>query len=335
MIIRNFNLKNYNTFGFSVNASIFASPRTLDELITLISSGATRENKTLILGGGSNILFTGDFDGFIINPVIMGLNARRINDEKVRVTAGAGVIWDDMVSWSVSNGFGGTENLSLIPGHTGAVAVQNIGAYGVEAAEIIEKVYCVDIKSGEEHELSNDECRFGYRDSIFKSEFRGRFVITGISFILSLKHNPNLGYGVLKEETRKLGDESLKNIRTAVINIRQSKLPDPAVIGNAGSFFKNPVIPETMAGDLKKSFPTAPCYDAGNGLVKVAAGWLIEQCGWKGFRRGDAGVYEKQALVLVNYGNASGKQIVDLAAEISESVRNKFGISLYREVEVI
>ncbi len=335
MIIRNLNLKNHNTFGFSVNATRFSAPRTTDELLTLIRSGATLDNKPLILGGGSNMLFTGDYEGIIINPAMMGLEAKRISDEKVRVVAGAGVIWDDMVSWAVSKGFGGAENLSLIPGHTGAVAVQNIGAYGVEAAEIIETVTCVDIITGEKHVFSNEECRFGYRDSIFKSEFKGKFVITGISFILSLKQKPNLDYGALKEETMRLGPESLENIRTAVINIRRSKLPDHTVIGNAGSFFKNPVVKESAATDLKADFPNAPCYPAGPGFVKVAAGWLIEQCGWKGFRRGDAGVYEKQALVLVNYGNASGKEIVDLASEISESVRKKFGISLEREVEVI
>jgi len=293
------------------------------------------ENPVLMLGGGSNLLFTGNVKGIVAHIGNKGIEVIERSDDSVLVKVEAGENWHDFVTFCVENGFGGIENLSLIPGHTGAVAVQNIGAYGVEAAEIIERVTCLDIITGEKHEFSNGECRFGYRDSIFKSEFRGRFVITGINFILSLKQNPNLGYGALKEETLKLGDDSLKNIRTAVINIRQSKLPDPTVIGNAGSFFKNPVIPETFAGDLKKSFPTAPCYDAGNGLVKVAAGWLIEQCGWKGFRRGDTGVYEKQALVLVNYGNASGKQIVDLASEISESVQKKFGISLDREVEVI
>jgi len=335
MITRNLNLKKYNTFGFSVNASVFSAPRSINVLQNLISSGATREYKPLILGGGSNMLFTGDYEGIIINPAMMGLDAKRINDEKVRVIAGAGVIWDDMVSWAVSNGFWGTENLSLIPGHTGAAAVQNIGAYGIEAAEIIERVTCLNLITGEKHEFSNEECRFGYRDSIFKSEFKGKFVITGISFILSLKQKPNLDYGALKEETLRLGPESLENIRTAVINIRRSKLPDHTIIGNAGSFFKNPVVKDSTAADLKASFPNAPCYAAGPGLVKVAAGWLIEQCGWKGFRRGDAGVYEKQALVLVNYGNASGKEIVDLASEISESVRKKFGISLEKEVEVI
>lgn len=335
MISRNIDLKKYNTFGFSANAASFAAPLSVKELQTLIHSGATRDNKTLTLGGGSNMLFTGDFDGFIIHPLIGGIDAKRVNDEKVIVTAGAGVIWDDLVAWAVKNGFGGTENLSLIPGHTGAVAVQNIGAYGVEAADIIERVTCIDILTGEEHAFSCAECRFGYRDSIFKSELKGKYIITEVSFKLSLKFKPNLGYGALREEVLRLGPETLENTRAAVINIRRSKLPDPLLIGNAGSFFKNPVVPETVAANLKTNFPKTPCYDAGNGLVKVAAGWLIEQCGWKGFRRGDAGVYEKQALVLVNYGNATGKQIVDIASEISESVQNRFGISLEREVEVI
>ena len=234
MIARNTNLKKYNTFGFSVNASSFAAPRSVNELQTLIRSGATRENKTLILGGGSNMLFTGDFDGIIIHPLIVGIDAKPVNEERVTVTAGAGVIWDDLVAWAVKNGFGGTENLSLIPGHTGAVAVQNIGAYGVEAAEIIDKVSCIDIFTEEEHIFSCAECRFGYRDSIFKNELKGKFIITGVSFKLSLKFIPDLGYGALKEETLRLGPVTLENTRAAVISIRRSKLPDPVIkIGRA------------------------------------------------------------------------------------------------------
>jgi UDP-N-acetylmuramate dehydrogenase len=335
MISRNYSLKGHNTFGFSVKAAMFAAPGTVEEVISIVRSGILRDHDRLILGGGSNILFTRDFDGIILHPVIKGIEATRVNENSVIVTAGAGVEWDDLAGWSVSHGFGGTENLSLIPGHTGAVAVQNIGAYGVEAAEIIDKVYCVDIENGERVIFSNHECRFGYRDSIFKGEMKGRYIVTSVDFSLTLRHNFNTQYGALNEEVNRLGGVTLENIRSAVINIRRSKLPDPEVTGNAGSFFKNPVIPEHVAAEIKRTNPQAPCFDAGEGLTKLAAGWLIDQCGWKGYRKGDAGVYDKQALVLVNHGNATGEMIAELAEEIAASVSERFGINLEREVEIV
>jgi UDP-N-acetylmuramate dehydrogenase len=335
MISLNHNLKKLNSFHFSINAARFAQPKTEEELQNLLASGITRDYKTLVLGGGSNLLFTGDFDGLIIHPVLKGIEITNMNDYEVTATASAGVEWDDFVSWAVSKGFGGIENLSLIPGHTGAVAIQNIGAYGVEAAEIIERVYCIDLETGRKESFSSDECRFAYRDSIFKGQVKGKYIVTAISFRLTLKHNFNTQYGALKDEAERLGAINLKNIREAVINIRRAKLPDPDIIGNAGSFFKNPVVHSSFAADLKTNFPEAPCYDAGSGLVKIAAGWLIEKCGWKGFRRGDAGVYDKQALVLVNHGMATGADIASLGEEIASSVFNRFSIRLDREVEVI
>jgi UDP-N-acetylmuramate dehydrogenase len=335
MIFHNKSLESNNTFGFSIRTSLYAAPKTVEELTELINSGLTRNNRTLILGGGSNMLFSGDFEGLIIHPAIKGINAKAANNEHVIVTSGAGVEWDELVAWCVNQGLWGAENLSLIPGHTGATAVQNIGAYGVEVADLIDKVYAVDLLTGENRTFSNSECKFGYRDSIFKRDIKGKYVITAVSFSMSNRSNPNTEYGALRDETMKLGGISLENIRNAVINIRRAKLPDPAVTGNAGSFFKNPLINNAEALELKKEHPDAPCYDAGNGMVKVAAGWLIEKCGWKGVRRGDAGVYDKQALVLVNYGKATGTQIIALASEISDSVWSRFGIELEREVEII
>lgn len=335
MISRNHSLKEHNTFGFSVKAAMFAAPGSVEEVISIVKSGIMRNNRRLVIGGGSNLLFTRDFDGIVIHPVIKGIEVRPADKDKVIVTAGAGVEWDDLAGWSVSNGFGGTENLSLIPGHTGAVAVQNIGAYGAEAAEIVDRVYCIDIESGEQMEFTNDECRFGYRDSIFKGELKGKLIITAVSFALTLRHNFKTGYGALNEEVDRLGGLSLDNIRNAVITIRRSKLPDPAVTGNAGSFFKNPVVPEHIAAEIKSKNPKAPCFDAGEGLTKIAAGWLIDQCGWKGYRKGDAGVFDKQALVLVNHGNATGLQIAALAEEIASSVSERFGVDLEREVEIV
>jgi UDP-N-acetylmuramate dehydrogenase len=289
----------------------------------------------MILGGGSNLLFTRDYEGLIIHPLITGIQPDKTIDNVVVVTVGAGVVWDDFVAWAVSNGLGGTENLSLIPGMTGASAVQNIGAYGAEASEIIEAVHTISIESGKREIFTTQECNFGYRQSIFKTDIKGRNLITKISFRLTRDPKPNLLYGNLKTEVEKRGKPSLATTREAVIEIRRSKLPDPAETGNAGSFFKNPVVPESMALKLQQYSPLMPFYPAGEGLIKLAAGWLIEQCGWKSYRQGDAGVHDKQALVLVNHGNATGKEIFKLSEEIRASVNSRFGVSLEREVEVI
>lgn len=335
MISENFNLKDYNTFGLSGTTSLFAGISSEQKLIDLIDSGHTREHQTLILGGGSNMLFTRNFEGLIIHPEIDGIAPGRASGGKIPVTAGAGVVWDDFVAWAVANGLGGTENLSLIPGQTGATAVQNIGAYGAEASEIIERVNSVELLTGRKYTFTNQECRFGYRESIFKTELKGRHLITSVTFSLSTEPKYTLNYGNLMSEVESRGKVSLQTIREAVIAIRQSKLPDPAVTGNAGSFFKNPVIPENQALGMAKTYPEMPQYQSGEGMVKLAAGWLIEKCGWKGYRTGDAGVHDKQALVLVNHGKATGNEIFELSEQIRQGVLQRFGVSLEREVEVI
>jgi UDP-N-acetylmuramate dehydrogenase len=244
-------------------------------------------------------------------------------------------LWDNLVEWSVSKGYGGLENLSYIPGLVGAVPVQNIGAYGVEARESIAKVKAITIHDGSIRYFSNEECKFNYRNSIFKNKEKGKYLITRVYFKLRTKKEPDLAYGTLKDEVMKLGEPSLRNLRQAVIKIRRSKLPDPSDIGNAGSFFKNPVIENKAASDLKKNFPELPCYNDRPGYTKLAAGWMIDQCGWKGKRIGDAGVHEKQALVLVNYGKATGKEILELSEKIKLTVLEKFGVAIEREVEII
>jgi UDP-N-acetylmuramate dehydrogenase len=328
-------LKGLNTFGIDCRAKNFISLKSTDEAIEYFMSGVYAESNGMILGGGSNLLFLADFNGTVVHPVIEGIEVSEENKNYVFVTAGAGVIWDDLVKWSVENNFGGLENLSLIPGSVGAVPVQNIGAYGVETAESVTRVETVSVRNGTVHYFNNNDCRFGYRDSVFKGELKNKFLITAVTFRLAKVPVLSTGYGSLADEVDKLGGLTLKNIRQAVINIRSSKLPDPAVLGNAGSFFKNPVIPEIQATELKKKYEQMPVYPDKNGLKKIAAGWLVESCGWKGFRIGDAGVHDKQALVLVNHGKAKGAEIYDLSKKIQHSVLQKFGIKLDREVELI
>ena len=262
------------------------------------------------------------------------MRIEEIKPEYIIVSAGSGVIWDQLVEWSVNNGYGGLENLSLIPGTAGASTVQNIGAYGVEVKDCIEKVRVVSTSDGTMLELSKDDCRFGYRRSIFKAEEKGKYMVTRVFYKLSVKPILNFNYSSLEDEIKRVGSTTLKNVRQAVINIRKSKLPDPLIIGNAGSFFKNPVVNTSIAELLKEKYPVLPLYHELTGETKLPAGWLIEQCGWKGKRFGDAGVYEKQALILVNYGKATGMEIYNLSEEINKSVREKFGIGLEREVEV-
>jgi len=336
MIIRgNISLKKYNSFGLEYIAKHMVHARTEKEAVSLFNGSVHLKRPTLIMGGGSNLLFTGDFNGTIIIPGFRGIKTEEKSDEFVIISAGAGVIWDKLVEWSVLNGYGGLENLSLIPGLVGAVPIQNIGAYGVEARTTIVKVKAISTHDGSVRFFTNDECGFDYRNSIFKNREKGNYLVTRVYFRLKTNPVPDLTYGTLKDEVAKLGEPSLKNLRQAVINIRRSKLPDPAVIGNAGSFFKNPVVDNNVAEELKKRFPGLPCYKDRPGSVKLAAGWMIEHCGWKGKRIGDAGVHEKQALVLVNHGKASGKDIFDISEKIRLSVVEKFGVSLEREVEIV
>ena len=331
-----FQLRKYNTFGIDAIAKYYFEFTESEDLAGFLSSNKDWPNwQILILGEGSNLLFVNDFNGMIINPNIPGIRIAHEDRNNVWLEVGSGVIWDDLVEYAVSLGLGGIENLSLIPGKVGAAAVQNIGAYGMEIQNRLESVTGFDLLTQTEYAINAADCLFSYRDSIFKNQLKDRFVITGV--ILKLDKFPEylLHYADLKTEVEKLGAINLRNIRQTIIRIRESKLPDPKVIGNAGSFFKNPVIDSSKAEQLLTIYPNMIHYPATNGKTKLAAGWMIEQCGWKGYRKGDAGVHAKQALVLVNYGNATGKEIFELSEEIRQSVKNKFGVDLEREVNVI
>jgi UDP-N-acetylmuramate dehydrogenase len=335
MIYKKVSLKKYNSFGLDYRADYFIKVQTEEEAILVLNNHGSLKKPLFVLGGGSNLLFTSDFEGTIIHPEITGIEIVEKRADHVIVSAGAGVIWDDLVSWTVSKGFGGLENLSLIPGLVGATPVQNIGAYGVEVKDSIIQIRAISLDEGKIREFTKEECRFGYRDSIFKNENKRMYLITRVYYKLIINPFLKTNYGSLKEEVGKLGGYTLENVRQAVINIRKSKLPDPTLIGNAGSFFKNPVVDNLTAKELKNLHPQIPIYNDLTGGKKLAAGWLIDQCGWKGKRRGNAGVHDKQALVLVNYGDATGPEILELAEEIKQSVSDRFGIELDREVEVI
>jgi UDP-N-acetylmuramate dehydrogenase len=335
MIYDNISLKKFNTFGLNVRADRMATFKLEENAMHFFRQHKDSGQKYLVLGQGSNLLFIGDFHGTIIHPEMEGISLEGKMGDEVIVSAGAGEIWDKLVESTVNNGMGGLENLSLIPGLVGATPVQNIGAYGAEVKNTIEKVRTISIEDGSIREFTNKECKFGYRDSIFKGELKGMYLITRIYFRLSTKPKLCLEYGSLKEEINKLGSTSLGNVRKLVITTRQNKLPDPAHIGNAGSFFKNPVTDISVVDNLRTKYPKLPVFKDAAGGIKLAAGWLIEQCGWKGKKIGDAGVHERQALVLVNYGSATGHELFDLSEQIKKSVFEKFGIALEREVEVV
>ncbi len=333
---KNFSLKNYNTFGIEARAKYFFEFTELNDLTDFLSLDTTWEDEpVLMIGSGSNLLFLSDFDGIVLFCDIPGIKLIDESRNQVWIEAGAGVNWDELVEYSVFYGWGGMENLSLIPGKVGAVPVQNIGAYGVEAKDLIEMVNGFDLKTMTDYSIPVHDCQFAYRDSIFKHELKNRFLVTSVIFRLEKFPEYKLDYGDLKNETEKLGAVNVRNIRKAVVGVRESKLPDPKVNGNAGSFFKNPVVDAALSEKLKSEFGNIPVYPSADGKVKLAAGWLIDQCGWKGFRDGDAGVHEKQALVLVNYGNATGRQIFELSEKIKQSALDKFGVELEREVNVI
>jgi UDP-N-acetylmuramate dehydrogenase len=334
-VFREISLREYNTFGIDYKADCLISVKSEEEAISLLRDHKMIINPLFILGGGSNLLFTDNFNGTLLHSAIEGISIEEEHPGYVIVSAGSGITWDNFVNWSVNNGFGGIENLSLIPGMVGATPVQNIGAYGVEVKDSIEKVRAVTIENGTITEFDRNACRFGYRNSIFKSDIKGKYLITKVYYRLSTSHVPKIDYGSLNEEVQKFGDPTLRNVREAVISIRRNKLPDPGMIANAGSFFKNPVVSRSAAVYLKESYPQMPLYEDISGGKKIAAGWLIEHAGWKGKRIGNAGVHEKQALVIVNFGNAAGKEIYNLSEAIKKSVHEKFGIELEREVEVI
>lgn len=331
----NFDLKAYNTFGIGVFCRYFVKSDNEGELAAFVADYELKPEEVLILGGGSNFLFTSDFPGVVFYPVMEGIEVVKEDEEEVQVRVGSGVVWDDFVAWAVEHGYGGVENLSLIPGHVGATPVQNIGAYGVEVGDVIERVEAIDLIVGESMEIDAVSCRFGYRDSLFKSEWKNRFIVTRVIFRLRKRPEFNLSYGNVKEEVDRLGEVCLKNVRRAIVHIREMKLPDVKELPNAGSFFKNPIIARGQADALLKKYPTLPMYPWDADRVKVAAGWLIEAAGWKGKVMGKAAVHDRQALVLVNKGNASGAEIAQLANEIKKSVFLKFGIWLEPEVNII
>jgi UDP-N-acetylmuramate dehydrogenase len=335
MIYENISLKKFNSFGLNVRADHLATFKLEENAIHFFKQHKESGQKYLVIGRGSNVLFTGDFHGTIIHPEMEGITMEGKKGNDIIVSAGAGVIWDKLVESTVNNGLGGLENLSLIPGLVGATPVQNIGAYGAEIKDTIDRVRAISLGDGSIREFTNDECRFGYRESIFKGELKGKYLITKVYFRLSTHPKLCLEYGSLKEEINKLGSTSLGNVRKIVISTRQNKLPDPDQIANAGSFFKNPVVSNSVVNDLKTKFPKLPVFNDHSGGMKLAAGWLIEQCGWKGKRIGDAAVHDKQALVIVNLANATGTELFDLSEKIKDSVIEKFGITLEREVEVI
>ncbi|MGG7666348.1 UDP-N-acetylmuramate dehydrogenase [Dyadobacter sp. BHUBP1] len=337
LVQSNVSLRHLNTFGLDADARYFVNVSSVDELTAVLRDPVWKEIPKFILGGGSNILLTQDIDALVIRPGIKGITVLEETEETVVLEVGAGEVWHDFVMHCVDNGYGGVENLSLIPGTVGAAPMQNIGAYGVEIKSVIESVEAVDIESGEKRIFSNAECEFGYRESIFKKALKHQYVITGATFRLSKKPVLNVAYGDVQKTLQEMGAENptIRDISEAIMQIRRSKLPDPAEIGNAGSFFKNPEIPVTQFAQLRETFPEVPGYPVDAETVKVPAGWLIERAGWKGYREGEIGVHARQALVLVNYGGGTGAQIKALAEKIQASVAERFGIRLNAEVNFI
>lgn len=335
-IRENYSLKAYNTFGMDAKCRYFVETGDEEELLEFVAGYEWEPHEILILGGGSNFLFTGDFDGTVFYPTMKGMEVLREDAEAVWVRVGAGEEWDSFVAWAVDRGYGGVENLSWIPGHVGAAPVQNVGAYGMEAGDTIDRVEAVDLLKARRVTVGAADCRFAYRDSIFKREWKNQLIITRVVFRLSRHPEYRLDYGSVKQELEKEGGKiSLERIRQAVIRIRKSKLPDAASLPNAGSFFKNPLVKREMAERLLRQYPGMPLYPADGEYRKLSAGWMIEQCGWKGKALGKAAVYEKQALVLINRGGADGTDISCLANEIKKSVFMKFGVWIEPEVRVI
>lgn len=331
-IRQNISLKPYNTFGIQANAKRFISVNSVIALKEIIAS----EKDIFLLGGGSNILLTGDVEKLVIYLNTKGIIVNDFDVDTVLITAEAGENWHEFVLWCVSQNYGGLENLALIPGNVGTSPIQNIGAYGVEIKDVFQQLEAVEILTGKSEIFTNADCNFGYRNSVFKNELKGKYIITNVTFKLSKKnHQINISYAALSALLADKENPSIKEIADAVIAIRQSKLPDPKEIGNSGSFFKNPTIEAHSFQLLQKKYPEIPHYVISENEIKIPAGWLIEQCGFKGKRFGDAGIHEKQALVLVNYNNASGKEIYELAKKIQQKVQEIFKISLEIEVNII
>ncbi len=338
MVQENISLSAFNTFGFQVNSKYFTSFSNENELLEILQNPITQQNQILPLGGGSNILFTQDFDGIVLKNDMQGIEIVSENESQIEVAVGGGVVWHQFVLHAVDQNWGGIENLSLIPGTVGAAPIQNIGAYGVEVKDVITKVEAIHIKDFTKETFTNESCQFGYRNSVFKQALKGQYIITKVYFQLTKnQHVLHLSYGAIQQTLAQMGVENptIKDISQAVISIRESKLPDPAKIGNAGSFFKNPEISIDLLSKIKENYPTVVSYPINAQTVKLAAGWLIENAGWKGKTLGEVGVHKDQALVLVHYGNGKGSQIKALSQAIQKDVFEKFGVSLEAEVNMI
>ena len=331
---KNIDLKDFTTFGVSANARHFATFSSEEEARALVRNNT---EELLILGGGSNLLLTQDFNGLVLKNEIKGITVSEKEDTSVVLKVGAGEVWHDLVLYTIEHGYHGLENMSLIPGSVGASPMQNIGAYGVEIKDVFEKLEALEIQTAEIYNFSKDACRFGYRESVFKRALKGKYIITYVYFRLSLTENVSTHYGAIESELTKQGisNPTSKDVSNAVIAIRSSKLPNPKELGNAGSFFKNPVVPIETYNRIKEVYLDAPSYPIDEKSVKVPAGWLIETAGWKGKQVGACGVHKNQALVLVNYGGATGNEIYKLSTAIIEDIVHKFGITLEREVNIL
>ena len=326
-------LRGRNSFGVDQRAARLVEFETAEDLRTFFAAGIP--GRWTVLAGGNNILFTEDYDGVLLTPAARQIALVSDDGDEVRLRVDAGVEWDDLVEWAVQRGLWGIENLSLIPGKAGAAPVQNIGAYGCEAKDAIRRVEMYCVETGNLLTLDAAHCGFGYRESVFKHDLKGRVIITAIEIRLSHTPRPKLGYGDVEREVEARGGATLRNIREAICSIRRAKLPDPAVLGNAGSFFKNPVVEASVAENLLKAYPDMPHYAAPEGRIKLAAGWLIDRAGMKGYREGSVGVHERQALVLVNHGGATGGEVIAFARTVQAKVREKFGIEIDTEVNIL
>jgi UDP-N-acetylmuramate dehydrogenase len=329
-----FSLKSFNTFGIEATARYFAETDNREDLRTVINVFRDNPLPKLIMGGGSNLLFLDNFQGVVIYPDIKGCELVRQNDDYVWIKACAGENWDKFVELCVSRNWGGVENLSLIPGNVGACPIQNIGAYGVEVKDVIDSVEAMSLETGDIHIFSNAECKFGYRDSIFKNEWKNRYIVVSVTFRLARNPVLNKEYKDVLEELKKSDAVNIATIREAIINIRRRKLPDPKDYGNAGSFYKNPVINRKQFEEIKNAYSDVPSYSVNEEEVKIPAAWLIQTAGWKGVREGNTGTHPTQPLVIINYGGAKGLEIFDFAKKIQQSIIDKFGIELEMEVRI-
>jgi len=335
VIQHQYSLKQLNTFGIDVNAKLYADISTESDLISIFSEAVIKEEKLLVLGGGSNMLFTKDYDGLVLKISIKGITVKEDGAE-ILVTAGAGEVWDSLVKFCVAKGYAGIENLTLIPGTVGASPIQNIGAYGVEIKDVFESCTAFEIATGEIKTFNKADCEFAYRESVFKGKLKGRYIITSVTYRLSSVANLQTHYGAINTELerREISEPTIADVSDVVAAIRVSKLPDPSTIGNAGSFFKNPIIDKVVFDELLSSFPDMPHYPAPDARVKLAAGWLIEQCNFKGVVDGNTGTWKNQALVLVNHGGATGQEVYRFSEKIINTVQQKFGVLLEREVNI-